>query len=83
MDEQRLDRLEQKIDKLVEDVGEVKVTIAAQHVSLVEHMRRTSLLEKHLIPVIRHVAMVQGALKLISIMAAGAAIVELIIRLVK
>jgi len=34
-----------KIDKILETLTEIKVTLGKQHVSLNEHMRRTNLLE--------------------------------------
>jgi len=34
------ERIEKKVDKIGEDIGEIKVTLAAQHESLKDHMRR-------------------------------------------
>lgn len=66
-------RIEIKIDKLTEKLGNIDSTLAAQHVSLKEHMKRSDLLEKQidvikkeLSPIQKHVFMVTGALKLIG-----------------
>lgn len=80
MDDQ--DRLEKKVDKILERVGSIDVTIGKQQVSLDEHIRRTNLLEVELKPVKRHVFMVEGALKLIGVLAALAAIVEVLLQAV-
>lgn len=41
MHDVKLDRIEMKIDKLSERLNSVDVTLAAQHVSLDEHKRRS------------------------------------------
>lgn len=64
-----LDRIETKIDRLDERQDKADITLTAQHASLVEHVRRTNLLEAKLEPVEKHVAMMQGAIKLIGLVA--------------
>lgn len=74
-----LDRLEIKVDRVLERVGAIDVTLGAQHVSLVDHIRRTALLENQMEPIKTHVTRVQGALKLIAWaigLVAGAGIIE-------
>lgn len=71
----RFDKLDQKIDKIVDKQGEMAVILAAQHESLKQHMRRTALLEDAIEPIKRHVYMINGGLKLIG---AIAIVVELI-----
>lgn len=78
MDDKRLDRIETKLDDTNEKLGSIDSTLAAQHISLKEHMRRTAMLEKELKPIQKHVSMVQGALKLVSIIAMLAAIIEVL-----
>ena len=60
-------------NKLVADVSDIKVSIAKIEVhlarntdSLVEHMKRSDMLEKKLEPVEKHVYYVHGALKLVG-----------------
>lgn len=77
-DERRLERIENKIDKIGDHMSSIDVTLSGQHESLKEHIRRTELLERELAPIKKHVNMVDGALKMISIIAALAAILECI-----
>lgn len=69
MNDERLGRMENKLDRIAERLSSIDGTLQAQHVSLAEHIRRTELLEDQIKPVERHVVMVQGALKLIGLMA--------------
>ena len=41
---------EDKIDKIADDIGEIKVTLAVNTESLKEHIKRTNLLEKKVEP---------------------------------
>lgn len=83
MDDKRLNRLEDKLDHISEKIGSIDTTLAAQHVSLKEHMRRTSLLEEDMKPIKKHVHHVHGALKLIGLIATIAGIIEIVFQLVK
>ncbi len=69
MDDRKLDRIESKIDKLTDRIGSIDVTLASQHESLKEHIRRTELLETDVAPIKRHVAMIQGVLKFIMLLS--------------
>ncbi len=69
MDDKRLERIEAKLDDLSDHLSNIDVTLAGQHVSLIEHIKRSDLLEEKMIPVERHVAMVNGALKLLGVIA--------------
>lgn len=69
-----------KLDGIKEDVSEIKVHVAkhavileAQHEQLKEHIKRTNLLEQKLEPVEKHVARVDGALRLLGGIAAAIA----------
>lgn len=77
-DDKRIERIETKIDDIADHLSSIDITLSAQHISLKEHIRRTTLLEQELRPVKKHVMMVEGAFKLIGIMAAIAAIYEAI-----
>lgn len=81
MDEKRLERIEVKIDDIDDQLAMISSTLAAQHVSLKEHMRRSNALEAKLAPVEKHVAMVNGALKLLGVFALIASIIEAIYRI--
>ena len=74
-------RIEAKIDKIDEKISNIDITLAKQQVILEEHQRRSLANEKiaatlsaELKPVFNHVAMVQGSMKLIALLAALSAI---------
>lgn len=71
---------DQKLDKIQEDVTDIKITMARNTASLEEHMRRTSILESKVEPLEAHRQMMVGAIKLIGLAAAIAAIAEVFLR---
>lgn len=64
--DQRTGRIEDKIDILTTRLSSIDSTLAAQHESLKEHMRRTSMLEQDVAPIKKHVNMVQGIIALMA-----------------
>lgn len=72
----QLMRIEQKLDQVVDHIGEINTTLAKQEVSLAEHIRRTNLLEAKVEPLQKHVLMVNGIVKFIITLSAIAAIIE-------
>jgi archaellum component FlaC len=83
MDDKRLDRIETKIDDIADHLGSIDTTLAAQHVSLKEHIRRTTQIENELKPIKTHVAVVDGTFKFIMAIAAVAAAVAGILAALK
>ena len=79
-DDKRLERIEKKIDDTLEHMSNIDVTLAMQHVSLAEHIRRTELLENDIIPIKSHVAMVHGGLKVLGVIALVLGIIVSIIK---
>lgn len=75
MSDDKLDRIEHKIDIVKEDISDIKITLADQHRSLVDHIQRTELLEKAIIPIQRHVDQVSGALKTAGVLALLATVI--------
>ena len=69
-------RLEDKIDKIGERMGNIDVTLAKQSIILEEHVKRTNLLEGKLAPVEKHVIMVNGVLKFLGLVAILIGILE-------
>lgn len=69
-------RIENKVDKISDKIGSIDSTLAAQHESLKDHIRRTELLEADVAPIKKHVAMVSGALKLVGLVGIIATIAE-------
>ena len=60
--------IDSKLDKVVEKQSEMNETLIRQEENLKEHMRRTEILEEKFEPVERHVAMIDGAVKLLGIL---------------
>lgn len=75
-------RIEDKIDKIVEDVGEIKTHMAVYNAQLTLHIKRTEMLEEKLEPVEKHVAMVSGAIKLVGVVAMIVAIIEGLLKII-
>lgn len=65
----KLDKIEDKVDKLDGRLDSAEKVAVKQEANLAEHMRRTELLENDLKPVKKHVAMVNGGLKLLGIIS--------------
>ena len=72
----KLERIENKLDRVVDQIGEINETTAKQQVSLEYHIKRTDLLEKKLEPVEEHVNLVSSLFKIIAGIAVLAGIVE-------
>jgi hypothetical protein len=77
----REERLERKIDKVIEHISSIDITLSAQHVSLNEHIRRTHLLETQMEKVNAHVNKVNGALKVIMSVGVLVSIIKLLSKL--
>lgn len=77
-DDKRIERIEIKLDAISDKLGDTNVILAAQHESLKQHMRRSDALERSIEPLKKHVNRVDGALRLLGLLAAIAAIVECI-----
>jgi hypothetical protein len=65
----QLDRIEAHIETIKSHGASVDITLALQHAQLVEHIKRTALLEKELQPISKHVQRVQGAGQLLAVLA--------------
>lgn len=83
MSDERLIRIEDKIDRLSESTASIDKTIAVQALQLKEHMRRTSLLEETIKPIVNHDAILMAALKLGSMLVGIAAITEAVVILLQ
>ena len=73
-------RLEDKLDKITDKISNIDVTLAEQAKDLKEHMRRTDLLEKKIMPIEKHVIMVNGVLKFFGVLAVFASIIEVVLK---
>lgn len=81
MDRQDLLRLEGKVDKISDQVGAINVTLAEQHVTLKEHIRRTEALEKIVAPVTPVVTIVKFVAEVVGVLAASGFLYEIVKRL--
>lgn len=85
--DKRLDRLESKVDKLIDQQSEQNETLTRLTVSVETHEKRSTALEAIVLPLKAERDMVAGALRLIGLLAviagAGAALVEIIEFLMK
>ncbi len=78
MDDQRLSRIETKLDKASDHLSSIDVTLAAQHESLKQHIKRTDELQTIVLPIQKHVILVNGVFK---IAIASVAAISLILKL--
>lgn len=78
------ERLEKKLDRIEERQLAMGVTLAAQHVTLQEHIRRTELLESVVPPLAKEVASIKvGArtvLKVIALVSTLAGIAAAVVK---
>lgn len=73
----KLDKIENKIDKVIDHTTSIDITLAKQHLVLEEHIKRTALLEKQVVPIQEHVNFINKLTKLVlAVVTAGAAIIE-------
>ncbi len=74
--EKRLDKIEGKVDSIAASVASINTTLSAQHVSLTEHIRRTTIIENQLLPIKSQSDMIKGAIKLIVLAGIIVGIIE-------
>lgn len=79
----KMDRFETKLDKVIDKIGYIDVTLAAQHVTLEEHMRRTAALEAQIDPLKEAHSRFTGILKLFPYICAVAAGVESLLIIIR
>lgn len=82
-------KLEEKLDKIDGRLSSIDITLAKQEVNLQEHMRRTQLNEQaiekiteNLIPINKHVTMLEGVLKFFGVLAVLGSVLTSIIKLI-
>lgn len=69
-------RTDDKLDKIQEDISDIKIIMERNTTSLEYHIKRTNILEGKVAPLEKHADMMNGALKLLGVCAAIAAIIE-------
>jgi hypothetical protein len=68
--------VDQKLDKIVDTLGQQAVTLERLTVTVEDHVRRTNVIEEDIKPIKTHVWMVQGGFKLLILASILAAIAE-------
>lgn len=86
----KLNKIDERLDKLTESVHSIDKTLARQEENLKEHMRRSEANEKavellsiELKPIKTHVNRIDGALKLIGLIAVAIGIATGLINLIE
>lgn len=69
-------RIEGKLDKVVDNISNINIILAAQHVILETHIARTEALEKQIMPIKEAHIEIKGAIKFIKILGILFAISE-------
>lgn len=65
-------------EKIFDRLSSIDSTLAAQHETLKEHIRRTELLEEAIEPIKKHISMSTGIIKFVSFLAVVATVAEAI-----
>ena len=78
----RFDKLDKKLDKISEDISEIKITQAEQAKDLRYHIKRTTQIENSLLPIVQAKHKLDGAFKVIGIIASIAGFVVAVLKLI-
>ncbi len=70
-----METIDGKLDKVVEVLGDVRVTLAKQDQTMADYVRRIDDLEVRMVPVEDHVSMAQGVAKFLGLLATLAGLV--------
>jgi hypothetical protein len=81
--EDRLERIEVKIDKIVDHIGSIDITLAKQQISLDDHIARTALLEKAMEPLTKDRNAIHGILKFLGLVFTIGTFTEAVIYIIK
>lgn len=76
MSDEKLGRIEDKIDILGDRLASIDKTLAAQQVSIDYHIKRTDLLEDSIKPIEKHVMLVSAVMKIFGALAVLGATAE-------
>jgi hypothetical protein len=71
-------RVDEKLDRILEKISSIDVTLIKQHASLAEHIRRTEILEEKIKPIEVHMTELKGIVKLLKLIGIFATIVEVL-----
>lgn len=86
--QEQLDKIEEKVDRIGEKISNIDVTLAKQAKDLEHHIYRTELAEQNLelirqemVPVKKHVALMDASLKVIGALSSAAMFVLGVIKM--
>lgn len=65
----KMDKIEDKVDKIAINTARQDVTLQNQHISLEEHIRRTNALEEIVKKLVKHTNWVEGVFKALGLIA--------------
>lgn len=68
MDTKRLERVEDKLDKVVDSISNINITLAKQAVVLEEHVKRSTMLEGIVTPIKKRMDIGEAIFKLIMLL---------------
>ncbi len=83
MDDKRLERIETKIDDVSDHLGTIDVILSRQHESLKYHIKRSDMLEEKLIPIEKHVNLINSVSKIITFLATLGSVIGVALKLMK
>lgn len=88
--DERLERVEDKTDKILDRISSIDVTLGEQHKQLEHHIYRTGLnedrirtIENKLVPLVEQKNKIEGVLKFVGILASIAGIGKLILEIIQ
>jgi len=70
MSKDQLDRIESKVDKLDSRLDTVDIRLVKYNAELEFHVARTNQIEDELLPIVKHVEQIRGAIKILAVIAA-------------
>lgn len=74
-------RVEDKLDKVADDISQINATLVGQAADIRYHIKRTDMLEAKIQPIEKHIIMFNGVLKFIGAIALFIGIIEGLLRI--
>lgn len=82
MSQDRLTRIETKIDSMTDKLSAIDVTLVKQHESLKHHIKRTDMLEDELRPIRKNMTILIASAKILIYSSIIATIIDVVWRIV-
>jgi hypothetical protein len=81
MDDTQLDRIESGLKDLTAQQNKTNLVLIEQHLTLIEHTKRSQMLEDIVLPMQKKMTMVEGFLQGLGVLAVISGIIEVIVLL--